>query len=134
MKYGAIKNRKKAGFTLLETLLAVAIIAIVSAVAFIGVTSIQRDLRQTELDGKAQIIYMAAQNRFSELRAAGRNVLLSDEAYAMPLSAGSGKVDAAKLYYISSKASLGGNAEKISLADAILPDGFVDSELQDGYW
>lgn len=133
MKYGAIKNRKKAGFTLLETLLAVAIIAIVSAVAFIGVTSIQRDLRQTELDGKAQIIYMAAQNRFSELRAAGRNELLLDETYAVPLSAGGGKENAADLYCISSKTAIS-DPDAISLADAILPDGFVDSELQDGYW
>jgi uncharacterized repeat protein (TIGR02543 family)/prepilin-type N-terminal cleavage/methylation domain-containing protein len=119
----------RGGFTLLETLLVVAIIVIVSAVAFIGVSAIQKNLRQTELDGKAQIIYMAAQNRFSELRASGRSSVYdnSDETPAVELSASDGAAGEAEMTLCC-----------VSNADAsaavILPQGSVDPELLGNAW
>ena len=59
------------GFTLLETLLVVAIIAVLLGLSIIGVIAIQKELRQRELDSKAEVIYMAAQNRLMELKASG---------------------------------------------------------------
>ena len=66
------KNRSRAGFTLLETLLVVAILAVLFGVTLMSVTTFQKELRQKELDSKAEAIYMAAQNRIVELSAGGR--------------------------------------------------------------
>lgn len=65
------KNRKKQGFTLTEILVAVAILVILFSLATVSFVSLQKNLRQKELDAKAEVIYAAAQNRMAELRAAG---------------------------------------------------------------
>ena len=70
------------GFTLLETLLVVAIIAVLLGLSIIGVIAIQKELRQRELDSKAEMIYMAAQNRMTELTASGRAEFYSPDAAA----------------------------------------------------
>ena len=49
-----IKNSK--GFTLLETLLVVAIIAVLLGISIMGVVAVQKELRQRELDSKAEVI------------------------------------------------------------------------------
>ncbi|MBO6214448.1 MAG: type II secretion system protein, partial [Lachnospiraceae bacterium] len=54
-----------------ELLMVVAIISILSAVAFIAIIQHQRGLRQKEMDSEAEIIYVAAQNQLSKLKAAG---------------------------------------------------------------
>lgn len=59
------------GFTLAEVLLAVGILVVLFALAMIPITRMQKDLRQTELDGKAEIVFAAAQNRMTQLQAAG---------------------------------------------------------------
>lgn len=65
------KNRKNKGFTLTEILVTVAILAILMSLATVSFVALRRNLRQKELDAKAEIIYAAAQNRMAELRAAG---------------------------------------------------------------
>ena len=59
------KNRRKAGFTLAETLIAVAIILILSGVVFINVLNYMRSLAQLERDGIAKEIFIAAQNHLT---------------------------------------------------------------------
>ena len=49
----------------------VAILVILMAVALPAVIQIQKNLRQKELDAKAEIIYVAAQNAISKLKAGG---------------------------------------------------------------
>lgn len=65
------KNRKNKGFTLTEILVTVAILVILMSLATVSFVALRRNLRQKELDAKAEIIYAAAQNRMAELRAAG---------------------------------------------------------------
>ncbi len=65
------KNRKNKGFTLTEILVTVAILVILMSLASVSFVALRRNLRQKELDAKAEIIYAAAQNRMAELRAAG---------------------------------------------------------------
>ena len=65
-------KRGKQGFTLSEMLVAVAILVVLLSLAIIPITRLQRNLRQTELDSKAETIYMAAQNRLTQLQASGR--------------------------------------------------------------
>ena len=68
-----LKNRRKgkAGFTMSELLIVVAIVIVLFAVAVLSLVTIQKNLRQKELDSKAEILYVAVQNRMSELRAGG---------------------------------------------------------------
>lgn len=65
------KNRK--GFTLAELLMTVAILLIVFALAVPAVFAIQRNLRQKELDSKAEIIYTAVQDKLTELYSKGKS-------------------------------------------------------------
>ena len=53
--------------------LALAILIILLALAMIPISRHQRNIRQTELDSKAETIYLAAQNRLSQLQASGRS-------------------------------------------------------------
>ena len=76
-------NKKNKGFTLTETLLTITILVILFALTVPGIFSIKKNLRQMELDDKAEIIYTAVQNRLSELYTSG----LSD--YYNPATNGS---------------------------------------------
>lgn len=64
-------NRQRRGFTLAETLIVVGILVILMALLIPNIVQIQRDLRQKELDAKAEILYVAAQNELAKLRASG---------------------------------------------------------------
>lgn len=66
-----VMNKKNKGFTLTETLLTITILVILFALAVPGVFAIKKNLRQMELDDKAEIIYTAVQNRLSELYTSG---------------------------------------------------------------
>ena len=66
-----VMNKKNKGFTLTETLLTITILVILFALAVPGVFTIKKNLRQMELDNKAEIIYTAVQNRLSELYTSG---------------------------------------------------------------
>ena len=67
-----LSKQNNSGFTLSEVLIAVAILIVLLGLAMIPITRHQRDLRQTELDARAEIVYHAAQNKLSELLANGR--------------------------------------------------------------
>ena len=56
------KLHKKSGFSMAEVLAVVAILAILAALATPNLVKMQRDLRQKELDAKAETIYLAVQN------------------------------------------------------------------------
>ena len=64
------RTSDKRGFTLMETIVVVAILVILFALSVTGLAALKKGLRQRELDSKAEILYMAAQNRISELQAA----------------------------------------------------------------
>ena len=56
------KIRNSKGFTLVELILAVALIIILSAVTFVNVAAYMRSMKQLELDGYAKEIFIDAQN------------------------------------------------------------------------
>lgn len=98
-----LSKQNNSGFTLSEVLIAVAILIVLMGLAMIPITRHQRDLRQTELDARAEIVYHAAQNKLSELLANGR---ISD-CYAEDLQPlNNTPLDAAErktsLYYVTS--------------------------------
>lgn len=126
-----LSKQNNSGFTLSEVLIAVAILIVLMGLAMIPITRHQRDLRQTELDAKAEIVYHAAQNKLSELLANGR---ISD-CYAEDLQPlNNTPLDAAErktsLYYVTSAAKTGEG----SAAAAILPKDQADRQLWDNHW
>ena len=64
-----LRNTK--GFTMAELLTVVAILVILMALAIPSLVNIVTNMRQKELDSKAEIIYVAAQNEMSKLYASG---------------------------------------------------------------
>lgn len=128
------------GFTLVELLAVVAILLLVGLIAVFSLNKLRRTLRQHELDAKAQIIYVAAQNRLAELRAAGQEALCINgfgetgaivhkmEYDGTHMEESSEKID---FYYLL----VNENSDKSqTAATALLPSSAVDQELWNGYW
>ena len=67
------KRNNRKGFTLAEMLGAVAILIILFALAVPAVFAIQRNLRQKELDSKAETIYTAVQDKLTEMYTSGKS-------------------------------------------------------------
>lgn len=140
-----LKNRRKgkAGFTMSELLIVVAIVIVLFAVAVLSLVTIQKNLRQKELDSKAEILYVAVQNRMSELRAGGYESLYQydenkDNGVAkvglIPLDAPEEDAEDAitkdTLCYVVS-------ADRVEVGKAaasVLPESSVDAELWNNHW
>lgn len=140
-----LKNRRKgkAGFTMSELLIVVAIVIVLFTVAVLSLVTIQKNLRQKELDSKAEILYVAVQNRMSELRAGGYESLYQyDENKEngvakiglIPLDAPEEDAEDAitkdTLCYVVS-------ADRVTFgmaAASVLPESSVDAELWNNHW
>ncbi len=129
-------SKKKSGFTLAEMLVTVMIIVILFALAVPAVFNIQRNLRQKELDQKAQTIYTAVQNRLSELYATGNSSLYDPGTHddIIPIGDFPGDyddtIDTNKLtkdsvYYITSDSDV---------AKELFSDGVFDESLYNEHW
>ena len=66
-KYNSRFNRH--GYTMAEVLMVVAILGILAAVSFIGIFALRRNLKQTQADKNAEIIFEAAQRQMVSLAA-----------------------------------------------------------------
>ena len=130
------ENRRTAGFTMTEILLVVAILAVLFGVTAVGLVQMQKELRQKELDSKAETIYMVAQNRLTELAASGRSDLYDPAKRNDILPLGITPIDSesdrkdAPLYYVSA-AQLG---TENSAAQALMPTSRIDKALRDADW
>ena len=128
------------GFTLVELLAVVAILLLVGLIAVFSLNKLRRTLRQHELDAKAQIIYVAAQNRLAELRAAGQEALCIngfDESGSIvhkmeydPRHMDESAKNTDFYYLLSNDTS----DKSQTAATALLPSSAVDQELWNGYW
>lgn len=128
------------GFTLVELLAVVAILLLVGLIAVFSLNKLHRTLRQHELDAKAQIIYVAAQNRLAELRAAGQEALCingfdESDSIVHRMEYDSRHMDeSAKntdFYYLLVNDT---SDKSQTAATALLPSSAVDQELWNGYW
>ena len=72
MKNKATRNNMR-GLSLMEMLVTVLILMILFALAMIPISKIQKNLRQTELDSRAEMIFSAVQSRMTRLQAAGQD-------------------------------------------------------------
>ncbi len=128
------------GFTMVELLTVIAILLLVGLIAVFSLSKLRRSLRQHELDARAEIIYVAAQNRMAELRAAGCEGLytkgLSDGdngVYAMAfdgthMDESSRDVEFCYLYVNDA------SDKRTGAPAALLPDTAVDKDLWNGCW
>lgn len=128
------------GFTMVELLTVIAILLLVGLIAVFSLSKLHRSLRQHELDARAEIIYVAAQNRMAELRAAGCEGLYSkgltdgdNGVYAMDfdgthMDESSRDVEFCYLYVNDASDKLTGAPA------ALLPDTAVDKDLWNGCW
>ena len=129
-------HKKNSGFTLTEVLIVVALVVILMAVSFVGVGQLRRNLRQRELDSKAEVIYMAAQSRIAQLRTGGFAELYSPGQDGVHKDVYPDDVDeedeavvaaAQNLYYVVSE-------ENSGVAYTLLPESSVDRDLWMHNW
>lgn len=123
------KQRNKKGFTLAEIMMAVAIIGILSAVAFIGVARYLRSMAQLERDGIAREIYVAAQNHLA--MAEGQGYLNRDLFGNVEARAGEEK---GVYYYIVNRGTIDPNSDAFSNSalGLMLPFAAVDETVRTG--
>lgn len=123
-------NKKNKGFTLTETLLTITILVILFALAVPGVFTIKKNLKQMELDDKAEIIYTAVQNRLSELYTSGLSDYYEPKGSIKKLGKTPGDYDASvsgdtmndnSIYYFTSN-------DVVSL-NKLLGDNVIDPSL-----
>ena len=68
------RMKSKKGFTLVEMVLVIAILAVILAFAVPGVDSYVKRIKLMELDDSARSIFMAAQNKLMTLRSSGKSL------------------------------------------------------------
>ena len=122
------KFKNKNGYTLSEILMVVAIVSVLLALAIPAVFTIQKNLRQREMDSKAEIIYTAVQNKITELYTSGKSdVYMSDalkELGAIPKDA-DGDINEDGVYYFTSSSSLVSDLVGEDVLDANITGTFV---------
>lgn len=134
-----LNKKNNRGVSLAEMLIVVAILLILMAVGIPSVMTIQKNLRQTELDAKAETIYVAVQNKLTSLYTGGRATVYDPSTYAAD---GSMKLfgtypgdydpdlgeslNEDSIYYILSGT---GNAP-----ESIVTSDVLDDELRNGHW
>lgn len=109
-------KKSKQGFTLTEVLLVVAIIAIILTVSVPNIITMQRRLRQRELDDKAKIVFAAAQNQLIKMNSAGNLSVLNS----------SDHIPSESVHYIANDAS--------SVSITVMPSGVLENSLKDSNW
>lgn len=64
------KNKRK-GFTLIETLVTVGIVAVLCAIAIPSIITVNRSMNERDLDNSARAVYLAAQSNLAQMRSSG---------------------------------------------------------------
>lgn len=136
MKNKATRNNMR-GFSLMEMLVTVLILVILFALAMIPISKIQKNLRQTELDSRAEMIFSAVQNRMTRLQAAGQDSYYQPTSGVgvkklnmIPKDADEEKYKDTTLAYVTSA----DKNNKDSAASWIYPETEAEADLWDGNW
>ena len=136
MKNKATRNNMR-GFSLMEMLVTVLILVILFALAMIPISKIQKNLRQTELDSRAEMIFSAVQNRMTRLQAAGQDSYYQptgtigvERLNMIPADAEKKNYKPTTLAYVTSA----DKNNKDSAASWIYPETEAEADLWDGSW
>ena len=131
-----MKNRAKwnntNGFSLMEMMVTVVVIVVLCALAMIPISKMQKDIRQTELDSRAEMIFTAVQNRMTRLQAAGQSdVYKSGKTGVKELGITPADADEARtLVYVTSDSK----STSDSAAAWLYPEAEAEAELWNGSW
>lgn len=136
---GMRKKHNRSGFTMAEMLIVVAIIAVLSGVAFIAVQNHMRSMAQLERDAVAKEIFIAAQNHLTMAESQGylNESIDYGTATTVASTTGEGGTGEAELlrqvkdvYYIgvTGGAAFTGNG----IVDLMLPFGAIDETVRAG--
>lgn len=128
------KNRDKKGFTVAELLFVVAILVILFGLVALSLVKMQKELRQKELDSKAEIIYSAAQNRITELKAQGLKAKYETGGTELGFIPYDADKTVAQEYIDFFYTSSAEKTDENEPAYWVLPETSVDSELYSGNW
>lgn len=138
-KMGSLRREKK-GFTLVEMLVVVAILIAVIAVSVVSITAIRKELRQKELDSKAETIYVAVQRRMAELCASGYEDLYQYEEGSsrgiekvglVPSDVdGDTEITEDTLCYVEAQK----DADMSDAASDLVPEDSIDEALRSNQW
>lgn len=127
------KRNSQQGFTLMELLTTVGILVALFALVMIPATQIRREIRQTELDSRAEMVFMAVQNRMTQLQASGQSGVYQTGAAKLgliPRDAEKGKYTEDDLVYVTSRDKTAAD----SPAYWIYPEEGAEPELWNGNW
>lgn len=91
------------GFTIAETLIVVAILAVCAGLAIPKIYQSWKDYRMTDLDGTAHEIFQTAQNDLTQKKASGQLAALMDDSTILHTETVSADGEATTLYYINSE-------------------------------
>ena len=125
------KENKPNGFSLIEAMLAVALLSILAGLSFVGVNNYLRGLTQLELDGIAKEIFIAAQNHLSVAESQsflGLNPTLNGDAFGTKDDSTT-PVLAGVYYYVVPVDALNNPG---TVLDQILPFGALDETVRAG--
>ncbi|MBR4545552.1 MAG: type II secretion system protein [Oscillibacter sp.] len=123
-------RRNTGGFTLLELMLAVAVIGILSAVVAVNVVHYQRTLTQVELDGIAREIFVAAQNHLTMAESQGFMGIdpKSDSDWGKTYQKGTPTEPA--IYYYVVKPDTNTDRDSLNMLNLMLPFASVDETVR----
>ena len=122
------KNNHNKGFTLAEVLIVVALIGVLSGVAFISVVSYLRSMIQLERDGIAKEIFVAAQNHLTMVEHEG---YLNQSSYGHPEGEGANTTENQdSIYYFVVNNGIDSSGSEV--LKLMLPFGSVDETVRLG--
>ncbi len=141
-----LRNRKK-GFTLAEVLIVIAIIAILGALAVVGVNAYKKNMKVTELDNAARALFISAQNHMTAAKASGKLQTIDMGAEVSEGSATHYDDPAVNLSdwdaanygtfaghdFYAVKYKPGDTVKEDGLLDTMLPFGSIDDTVRTGY-
>lgn len=127
-------KRNKKGFTLAEMLMTVAILLIVLALAMPAIFTLVKNLKQQEMDAKAETIYTAVQNRLTELYAKGNTDAYNPD--INPDINGVSRIDGIPGDYENDEVtqSIYYVMKGSTVSSAILDESVISDDLKNGTW
>ena len=129
-------TKKTQGFSLAEVLMTVAILLILLALIVPAVFVLQKNLRQKELDSKAETIYMAVQERLTDLYSSGAIDTYNPATHTDITSVGTvpGDYDEEVQSVVLDSDSVYALVSGRTSTNAIVNDEVLDSALKNGHF
>lgn len=125
-KYLTQRWNQKRGFTLMEVMVVVAILAVIAGIAIPSVINMRKNMKFTERNDYAKAIFMAAQANLTEMRSKGELSLIIPEdgsSKAVKAQADETPPPSTYIYTWNSEASI---------FDCVLPANSIDSAVRNG--